>query len=162
MKTIISKVLYPAIQGELASKLIRQKFSILIDESTDCSTSSAICICVRYFDEGLEKMITSLWDFVEMYDDTDRRAAGEELYDLIRNYFAREQIPVENIVGFASDGANNVAGVRNSVASRMRRDFPGIFVIKCLSHSVHLVACKAFNELPHQIEAICFATFAYF
>lgn len=162
IKIIISKILYPTIHEDLKGKLTRQKFSILIDESTDCSTNSAICICTRYFDEGLGKVVTSLWDFVEIYDDTDRRATGEDLYNLIRDSFANAEIPIQNVVGFASDGANNVSGIRNSVASRMQRDLPGIFIIKCLSHSIHLVACKAVNELPHEIEAVCSATFAYF
>lgn len=162
VKLIISKVIRPVIHEELRQKLLSQKFSVLIDESTDCSTDSAICICVRYFDEDLAKVTTAMWDFVEIYDDSDRRATGETLWNIVTSSFTTEEIPTANIIGFASDGANNVSGINHSVASRFRDQCSGIFILKCLSHSIHLVAMKAFSELPSEIEAICAATFSYF
>jgi len=43
-------------------------------------------------------------------------------------------------------------GEYNSVASRMLKEFPGIFIMKCVCHSAHLCASEACRHLPRSCE----------
>lgn len=60
-------------------------------------------------------------------------------------------ININNCIGLATDGANNVAGENNSVFSRFRDIIPNIRFIKCTCHSLALCAEKAFNSLPSNL-----------
>jgi len=66
--------------------------------------------------------------------------------------FSKFNIPEANIIGFGSDGCNVMMGASNSVASRFKEKFPGIFVLKCVCHSAHLCASEACKELPRNCE----------
>lgn len=46
-------------------------------------------------------------------------------------------MPLENIVGFASDECNTMYGHKNSVTSRLKNHLPGIILQKCICHSLH-------------------------
>lgn len=52
-------------------------------------------------------------------------------------------IPISNIIGMASDGANVMVGERNSFVSRLKFCIPNLIFIKCICHSSALVASKA-------------------
>ena len=54
----------------LISKCQRQKFSVIIDESTDVSVSQILAVVVRYFDEEKCEVVDSLLDLVEVADGT--------------------------------------------------------------------------------------------
>jgi len=38
------------------------------------------------------------------------------------------EVPMDNIIGFGSDGCNVMMGLHNSVASRLRATFPGKYL----------------------------------
>lgn len=64
----------------------------------------------------------------------------------------KENIPIENVVGFASDTTNSMVGQYNSVFSHLKERLPHIACVKCSCHSIHLVASKASAILPRNIE----------
>ncbi|XP_047505901.1 uncharacterized protein LOC125050238 [Pieris napi] len=66
------------------------------------------------------------------------------------------------MIGFGSDGCNTMMGCRNSVSSRFRQLCPGIIVLKCLCHSLHLCASDACKELPHDAEKLTRLIYNYF
>lgn len=45
-------------------------------------------------------------------------------------------------------------GSENSVVSRFKEEYPGIYTSKCICHSVHLCASKACKELPRSCESL--------
>lgn len=57
------------------------------------------------------------------------------LYSEMMKSFTDADVPVENIVGFGSDGCNTMMRKNNSVSSRLRNDLPvpGITVQRCVS-----------------------------
>ncbi|CAH2092806.1 unnamed protein product [Euphydryas editha] len=57
--------------------------------------------------------------------------------------FTQRGLPLDNIIGFASDGCNVVMGPHNSLASRLHSELPGIQIFKCICHSMHLCANEA-------------------
>ena len=60
----------------------------------------------------------------------------------------------EKSVVFRSDGCNVMMGENNSVVSRMKKQFPGIVIVKCICHSLHLCASKACKALPRRCEEL--------
>ncbi|KAF0694556.1 zinc finger MYM-type protein 1-like [Aphis craccivora] len=55
-------------------------------------------------------------------------------------------------LGFAADDCNTMFGEHNSVSAKLKEQFPGIFLQKCICHSLHLVASAACKTLPRDCE----------
>lgn len=56
-------------------------------------------------------------------------ARAEDIYEKITTYFQEKNVPYkENLIGFASDGANVMTGKYNSVMSRLKEEVPNIFL----------------------------------
>lgn len=79
-------------------------------------------------------------------------ATGEALFKVISDLFAEIDVSLANCIGFASDGANNVCGVHNSVLSRLKQVTPHVIFVKCTCHSLALCAEHAFKKLPSNLE----------
>jgi hypothetical protein len=47
-----------------------QKFSVLLDESTDISVSQILAVVVQFFDERLYTVVDALFDLIEVEDGT--------------------------------------------------------------------------------------------
>ncbi|KAK3931743.1 Zinc finger protein 862, partial [Frankliniella fusca] len=77
---------------------------------------------------------------------------ARRLFGLLVQSFNEENVPMDNFVGFASDGCNTMFGTNNSVASRLQESYKGVIVNKCRCHSLHLCASEACKELPRCIE----------
>ncbi|CAK1591017.1 unnamed protein product [Parnassius mnemosyne] len=152
----------------LENILKHQKFSVMADESTDIASCKTICIVVRYFDKKYKKIITCLWQLEPLYaksvtgETSSRGCTAESLYLTIIETFTQRNVPLENIIGFASDGCNVMMGAQNSVASRLRSALPGIQIIKCICHSMHLCANEACKEIPRRCEDLVRNVYAFF
>ncbi|KAK3929597.1 SCAN domain-containing protein 3, partial [Frankliniella fusca] len=104
------------------------------------------------------------WDLVQVFSDDDAEGAevgatAERLFTLVMETF--KNVPTGNIVGFGSDGCSVMMGSHNSVASRMRENFPGITIMKCICHSLHLCASQACKHLPRSIEDLVRGIYNY-
>ena len=83
-------------------------------------------------------------------------------FSLITNLLSDHQIPLENLIGFAADGASNIMGEHNSLTSRLRQEAPGITIFKCACHSIHLCALSAAKTLPWKAEDLIRSIYTYF
>lgn len=150
---IVTNVIGKNHKEELVKDLKNTTFSVIIDESTDVGTLKTLCICVRYFNPTTNKIMSRFWELIEVFKDSDSAnegATASKIYTEVINSFRNESIPLENIIGFASDGCNTMFGPWNSVASRFKEDFPGVMVQKCICHSLALCASEACKILPRR------------
>ncbi|XP_034944545.1 uncharacterized protein [Chelonus insularis] len=149
-KNILGRAKKDDLQDELKSSL----FSILIDESTDISGVKTMCIIVRFFSPQEERIISKFWELCQVFggDIKGDQASAEHLFKLVSNSFESHGIPSKHIIGFASDGCNTMMGNKNSVASRFEEQCPGIYIFKCICHSLHLCASEACKQLPRSCE----------
>jgi hypothetical protein len=110
----------------LTKKLRETKFSILIDESTDVSTNKQLAIVVRYFDQNSGQVCSKFFELIQIVTATNPEANAEHLrvYEAVISTFKEREIPIKNIIGFASDGANVMMGEKNSVSSRLTTECP--------------------------------------
>ncbi|XP_028982223.1 uncharacterized protein LOC114841408 [Diachasma alloeum] len=160
---IVRNVIGETESSETTQKLLKSKFSILTDESTDISCVKTSCVLVRYYDEERGCVVTKFWDLVEALEPGKiTSATAEHLYQNIISSLEKRGIPKEYVIGFASDGCNVMMGAKNSVASRFRRDFPNITIMKCICHSLHLCACQACAQLSRTAEDLACNIYNFF
>ncbi|XP_066962132.1 zinc finger protein 862-like [Macrobrachium rosenbergii] len=162
--TDLTKALGTCISNELVSKLRINKFSVIIDETTDVSSTKCLIILVKFFDQEAKLMKTGLLQLIDVYDENNEMvgSTGENLYNLIVNTLNAYNIPLDNLVGFAADGAANIMGGNNSISSRLREVFPGLTVFKCICHSIHLCASESVKHLPRHCEDLIRNIFTHF
>lgn len=92
---------------------------MIVDETTDCSTEKACAMIVKYFDKDTNKIKAAMLDITNVYEGNGG-STGESLFSLIIQTLAKFNIPLNNMVGFAADGASNIMGTMNSVSSRLK------------------------------------------
>ena len=135
----------------------RQKFSILIDESTDISVSQILAVMVRYFDNIKCEMVDALLDSIEVQD-----ATGEGLYIAVKDLLTKNNIPMENIVGLGADNCATMMGEHSGFQRHLKTDVPNLFVLGCVCHSFALCANHASSKLPSWLEAFVKNVCGYF
>ena len=152
---IIRQVFGKYFMSQVCEILRERMFSVIIDETTDRSTSKQMSVIVQVFRE--EKVQSLFLDIIEV---TDSSAKG--LFTAIKDCFESKQIPLENIVGFCSDTTNVMMGSSNSVATLLKSELPHIIIVKCSCHLIHLVASYACLKLPKYVEDLCRNVFSHF
>ncbi|XP_008187418.1 uncharacterized protein LOC103310549 [Acyrthosiphon pisum] len=104
-------------------------------------------------------------DEIQLFTDSDsanQGATAQKIFDELIKAFNESKIPLNNIIGFASDGCNSMMGQWNSVSSRFNEHMPGVFIQKCICHSLHLCASSACKTLPRSCEDLARDIFNYF
>jgi len=87
-------------------------------------------------------------------EDPDQVNAGTTAENIFLNViksFQKNYVNIENIIGFGSDGCSIMMGKNNSVSSRMKEMFPGVFIMRCICHSLHLYCIVACKSLPRRL-----------
>jgi len=80
-------------------------------------------------------------------------AKADDIHGKMIKFFQIHNISYkENLIGFASDGANVMAGQNNSVMTKLKVENKFIFLIKCTCHSFNLCASYACKKLPRWVE----------
>lgn len=159
---VVINVIGESEKQDLTKKLRLKKFSLLIDEPTDVSTNKQLAIVVRHFDEDLGHICSKLWELVQIVTAQNIEANAEHVYNTVISTFTQREVPISNIIGFASDGANVMMGERNSVASRLITDCPGVTIMKCICHSISLCANEACKKLPRTCEDLARNIYSFF
>lgn len=164
LQAVINNVLGVTEKQELCADLKNQKFSVMIDESTDIGSVKTMCVVVRYYCPVKNQIISRFWDLIQIHgeDKAVASATAEYLFEAVLKSFVDNSIPIENLIGFGSDGCNTMMGCHNSVSSRFRAKCPGIIVLKCVCHSLHLCASDACKQLPAECEKLTRDVYNYF
>ena len=90
-----------------------EKFSFIINQATDLSTSKQLAILATYFD--MDAFQTKhLVDMVKVETGT-----AKAIYSSVQNTFPEVLIPMENIIGYLSDTTNVILGERECANSEM-------------------------------------------
>ncbi|KAL3187612.1 hypothetical protein MRX96_025102 [Rhipicephalus microplus] len=155
--SIVKNVLGEQSRQDICELLRRQKFSLLVDESTDKRTVKHLSLVTRVMNANGD-VVDAFLDLVPVSDGT-----AQSLFSSLKAVFTSTEIPYErNLIGFAADGANVMMGARHSVASMLQAQIPGIFILKCICHSFHLCASYACKTLPRGVEDLARDVYNYF
>lgn len=156
-RCIIKNVLASKFRNDIMEQLRKIKFSIIIDESTDISATKQLALVVRYF---CERRLTIRSQFLCLLEVTESDATT--LTTILTSYFEKNTIPLDNIIGYASDTTNVMFGEHNSVVSQLKEKLPFLFAMKCLCHSAHLCASHACEKLPRVVEDLVRDIYSHF
>lgn len=153
---ILTSVTGATDKDNILRHIRNNKFSLLVDESTDRGCTKHLCLVVRYYKDY--KVTDAFLCLVPIQDGT-----AEALYQHIVKFFSDNSVPYkENMVGFAADGASTMMGQHNSLASRFLADIPNLFVMKCICHTFHLCASYACAKLAREPEGLVRDIYNYF
>lgn len=158
--TLVTTVLAPEIQKEILAQCFERPFSVLLDETTDQSTSKQLAILIRYIDhssDGNFRINTKLLDMVVV-----NKATGENLFNALANSLASSKLEISNMVGMASDSASNMVGKNNSCFSRIQECNENVFLAKCVCHIAATCSNDAAKALPQKLESFVSDVWAYF
>jgi hypothetical protein len=130
-------------------------FSIMVDESTDISTSKNLIILARYAERG--SVVVKLLDIV-----TVESGSSDNIINAIKNYFNRCGLSIKDMVGFSSDGASTMTGSRNGVATQLKRMNSTIVDTHCAGHRLQLAITDAITDFEEYFVGVIKQTSAYF
>lgn len=140
----------------ICEDLRKTKFSLIIDESTDRTTQKHLCLVVRYAKNNI--IGDHFFCLIPLIN-----ADANTLYKQINDTFTMYKISLKNnLIGFASDGANVMMGANHSVMALLKNDIPSLYVMKCICHSFHLCASYACHKLPKYVEDFIRDLYNYF
>ena len=138
---LIRNVIAPAGEEALVKTLQKQHFSITVDEATDRTTTKFMAIIVKYYSKERGKPVDEFFSIPVVTN-----ATAEGLKDLVLEEFQKADIPLKNIIGFASDNCATMAGHIGDVAALLKLVIPCMVVMGCICQSFAL--CSAAALLP--------------
>ena len=112
-------------------------FSILADETTDCSNREQLTLVFRFVD-GENQIREEFFDFIEAPSTT-----GEALADLLLTQVRMYGLDPSMIRGQGYDGAANMCGKQRGAATRISQQFPLALYVHCSAHVLNLCIVKA-------------------
>ncbi len=118
-------------------------YAVQIDEATDSSNQSVAIMFIRYM--GADGMVQN--QFLAVSELTATTA--DEIFATLQKVLAERGLFQVDLIGFASDGAAVMVGVRNGVATKLKEECPWFITNHCMAHRLQLVAEKAANEVPY-------------
>ncbi|KAI6660135.1 hypothetical protein LOD99_10527 [Oopsacas minuta] len=120
------------VEKTLYSILKTTEFSLQIDESTLPDNEALLLAYVRYILEGI--MVEEMLFARPLVTDTK----GESIYKVVENFFQEKEIPMNNIIACATDGAPAMVGFRYSLR-RPSRTLVAKHLSGRLHNSLHIV-----------------------
>ena len=77
----------------------------------------------------------------------------ENIFDLIKAIFEKFELPRESLVGYSSDGASVMTGVKKGVAAKLKAQYNSkLFTQHCFNHRLVLASKDAQKEIPDEVE----------
>ncbi len=110
-------------------------FSIMVDETTDFSTTKQVALALRWVDDDLEP----LEEFLGIHQTGSIEA--NRLVALVKDILVRVYFDMKKYRSQCYDGAANMPGVRNGVATQISAVEPRALYTHCYGHSLNL-ACQ--------------------
>ena len=131
------------IEETLYKTLKNQQFSLQLDESTLPDNEAVLLAYVRFIEGG--KILHELLFAKELETDTK----GESIFKIVEQFFNEKEIPINNIIACATDGAPALTGRYRGFLAFLKKSAPHILTVHCVIHRQHLVA-KNLNERLHK------------
>uniref|UniRef100_UPI00358EEF9D protein FAM200C-like n=1 Tax=Myxine glutinosa TaxID=7769 RepID=UPI00358EEF9D len=130
------------VEDKQCSELRSTHFAIQLDEST-LRDSDALLLCyVRFIRD--QEMVEEMLFARSLQTDTK----GSSIFQTLEKYFTDKNIPMENILACATDGASAMVGRQRGIIALLKNQVPSVFAIHCVVHRQHLVA-KALSTRLH-------------
>ena len=112
----------------------------MADECTDIANKEQFVVCIRWVDETL----TNHEDVIGVYnvDTIDARTLTSAIHDVL----LRMSLKMSQCRGQCYDGASNMTGSKNGVATRLLADEPRALLTHCYGHTINLAVADAIKQ----------------
>lgn len=117
-------------------------YSIMVDETTDCSRHEQLVMCIRYVDSDFD--IHEV--FIGFYELA--RQDATTLFTVVKDILLRMNIDIQHCRGQCYDGAANVAGSLSGLQTKIRDIEPRALFVHCAAHTLNLVVQDAISSVP--------------
>ena len=124
-------------------------FSLLADETKDCSKQEQLAVVLRYVDDKAvihEKFLT-----YKLATSLTAESLAAFLVETLREY----QLNPENIVSQGYDGASVMSGKCSGVQQRLRELAPSAIYVHCCAHVLNLVLVDCAKVVQSAREFFC-------
>ncbi|KAI5062885.1 hypothetical protein GOP47_0021432 [Adiantum capillus-veneris] len=116
-------------------------YALQVDESTDLSTMQYMILYVTYIENaGNGEICTKFIDLLR-----PESASTESLFDALVSYLKLVDLPMQKLVGIATDGATVMTGQHTGLVTRLREKVPHLISFHYIAHRQALVAGDAFK-----------------
>lgn len=152
----ISKHIGEEMRRKLLTEIInmRQKISVLIDESTTVSKKTTMIVYIRTVvvgehDSIVDKENEPVTFFLDLIELSSQTAAiiNAALLTCLHKHGMTDEILQESLVGFACDGASVMLGRKAGVAALLIEKYPRVLVWHCFAHRVELCVEDTLKEV---------------
>lgn len=157
---IMKNVLASHFRQELLDDIGNQKFSILLDESTDVSVSKHLGLVIRYYSNTQEKIVSSFLELIPI-ETADAQGIVNGLVACLENH----KLNINEMIGIGTDNASVMTGINNGVHAILKREYGlrHLILMRCVSHSLQLAVTHASeNSLPRNIEFLVREIYKWF
>ena len=144
------------MQDGIAHHERNEKFSLLIDESTDISVTQILAIMVRFFYARLLNVKDALLDAVVVENDSLQGLYESVKYANKRKYSFEQHHWIFQWQLLDNDGK------KSGFQKWLKDDIPAVFVIGCICHSFALCSSYAVKVLPSYLESFLKELTSYF
>ena len=121
------------LKEELIADVKGRKFSLIVDETTDVSTTKQLCVLIRYYSQAKETILTAFVDLVSLV-----HGCADDIFNAIKECITGIDLKLEDCVGYGSDGALVMVGEHDSVWTRILAVAPNCIKMTCICHSLAL------------------------
>ena len=129
--------IYTVLQKEVDTLVQGSPFvSLLIDESTDISTTENLIIYIKLLNNFNPE--THLLGNVHIPN-----GQATTVTQIVKDILASRHVDEKKVVGFGSDGASVMTDENNSMAARLKRVNPFLISIHCMAHKLALCTSQA-------------------
>ena len=119
---------------------------MIVDESTDVSTTKQLCVIIRYFSQVKKTILTAFVGLIPVV-----HTSADDLFNAIRDCLCEINLDLANCAGYASDGTSVMVGEHNSVWTRITAVSLHSIKMTCICHSLSLCVMHAFEKLPSSL-----------
>ncbi len=112
---------------------------------------------MKYHKKKKKKFVSTYLGFVELRD-----ADAKGISDTVVAFISQNGLQIKNMMGIATDGASVMVGKHHSVFTLLKQTQPNLQLIRCVCHSLDIVANKAMQLLPSNIEYMVRQTYNWF
>ena len=127
------KIMGTSIIREHVADIIKAKwFTIMADETTDVANTEQLVVCIRWIDDNFQPNE----DFIGLY--AIENTSSDMLVCVIIDVLLRLGLEIEDCRGQCYDGAAFMSGVRNGVATQIKRENSKALYTHCYGHALNL------------------------
>ena len=112
----------------------------MADECTDVANKEQFTICMRWVGEDMQDHE----DFVGLYEMA--KIDANSLVRAIKDTLVRMNVQLTNCRGQCYDGASNMSGSRNGVATQIAREENRALYVHCFGHALNLAVADTVKQ----------------